>query len=367
MKTFEANYYSGIKPIGRKVRVFLEQESIRIQSITSETIPVDITWVIQKIQPDEFKDQHKLILNYGRSGSNQFLEITDQALIEELSIRYSGARFLKPKKNSFRRFSIAGLLVISAIIICGLVGLYFVLNPWISSKFADTLPISWEEKLGEASFAQLVTSTDVDSVQTTYLQEFYDSLYFESKYNISVYFVKDSMVNAFALPGGRMVVFDGIMSKMNSYEELAGLLGHEFTHIDKRHSLKAIFQNLSSYIILSMIFGDITGLAGIIIENAHMINNLGYSRKFEKEADLNAFELLTQREINPQGLIRLFEILQNEVKTEDHVPRFLNSHPMTEERIKYLNERITNQQSNYKDHAGLIRLFHLIKSGESCY
>ncbi|WP_446914219.1 M48 family metalloprotease, partial [Klebsiella pneumoniae] len=83
-------------------------------------------------------------------------------------------------------------------------------------------------------------------------------------------------VNAFAVPGGFIVVHDAILDEMEHHEELAGLLGHEIGHVQLRHSTKAIARSLSYYMLLSLLFGDVSGIAAVIVDNASTLNNLEY-------------------------------------------------------------------------------------------
>jgi predicted Zn-dependent protease len=95
----------------------------------------------------------------------------------------------------------------------------------------------------------------------------------------------------------------------------------------------------------------------VLASHANNLNNLSYSRPFEKEADEKGYELLEENQIDPRGMIELFEILKDNEKTE--IPEFLSTHPLTKDRIQNAKELI--KQKNYPDHAKLKKDFLLIK------
>ena len=68
-----------------------------------------------------------------------------------------------------------------------------------------------------------------------------------------------------------------------TYEELAGLLGHEFAHLEKQHSLKNLSKNFTFNMLLSFTLGDLTGINAILLEQASLFNSLNYSREFETD------------------------------------------------------------------------------------
>ena len=99
----------------------------------------------------------------------------------------------------------------------------------------------------------------------------------------------------------------GILEIMEEEEELAALLAHEVSHINGRHSLRTISRNLSNYLLVSILTGDVGGFSSIIIENSDLISSLSFSRSLEKEADLEGINLMVKADIDPRGMVDLFE------------------------------------------------------------
>ena len=149
-------------------------------------------------------------------------------------------------------------------------------------------------------------------------------------------------LNAFALPDGNIVVFTGIIDAVENANELSGLIGHEAAHVNKRHSMKMLCRNLSGYLFISAVFNDVNGITAIIGDNIHSLQSMSYSRTFEKEADIEALEILQQNNIDPKGMLLLFDRLESHSVIE--IPEFLSSHPITKERSNYIKELITKKK-----------------------
>src|SRR5690606_36345304 len=113
--------------------------------------------------------------------------------------------------------------------------------------------------------------------------------------------VDSEEVNAFALPGGKIFVYSGILEKMGSYKELTALLGHEISHVTNRHSLKSMSRNVASSLVLSSVFGDAGGLSVNLISKVNEFKSLDYSRDLETEADNEGLQVMLDNKVDPQG------------------------------------------------------------------
>jgi Zn-dependent protease with chaperone function len=134
------------------------------------------------------------------------------------------------------------------------------------------------------------------------------------------------------MPGGHIVVYDKILKGMQSHEELAALLAHEFTHVAKRHSLRSMFRQLSSQVFFTLLIGDISVAGNVLLQNADGLKQLSYSRDLETESDEQGARLLADRNISCNGFIGLFQLLKKETNGAETYEWF-NSHPDLEKRI----------------------------------
>lgn len=166
-----------------------------------------------------------------------------------------------------------------------------------------------DEKLyGEAIAANYKhqTYTSKDSLKLLYLNQIVDSLQVFSKkdFDYQVFLMSYSIPNAFALPGGIVVVTDGLLQIMESEAQLVSVLAHEMGHIEKGHCLDAVKYELALKKIKAKSLGKLADFA-----NAVLVRH-SYSKTQENEADEYAFELMLQTDYSPKGVGEAFGQLQ---------------------------------------------------------
>lgn len=246
-------------------------------------------------------------------------------------------RKLGKRRSPGRAFRAAALLKVLLFLIVLGVLFYFYGLPWLAGKMADRFPIDYEKRLGGQMYNAMKGSFQIDEKRTAYVNDFFRQMNIPSKYDIRITVVKSDVANAFAMPGGHIVIYDKVLNGMTSYEELAALLAHEFTHIENRHSLRSIFRQYSSKIFLSLLFGNFDAASSVLIGQADGLKGLSYSRSLETEADENGADLLAQRKIDCAGFVRLFQLLKKETSGTS-TPEIINSHPNLDKRIRQIGE-----------------------------
>jgi predicted Zn-dependent protease len=246
------------------------------------------------------------------------------------------------------------LLVLT--LIGGLLLGYFFVLPWTAEQVASVIPRSSEKLLGDAVYSAL--QEEGDSSGSALLTAFFDSLHIATPYSIQITLVDDKTVNAFALPGGQIVVYSGLLTKMKSFSELAALLSHEFIHVEKRHATRSICRSLGSQFFVGLLFGNMGSLVSVAAGHANEIRSLSYSRQLEKEADLSGLQLLLDRRIDAKGFVDLFAHLKEE-ESGLVIPEIISSHPDTDVRAAYIKKAAAGQQP--VSHPALHRIFDLLK------
>ncbi|ASZ09940.1 M48 family metallopeptidase [Chitinophaga pendula] len=221
---------------------------------------------------------------------------------------------------------------------------YFWLIPFIAVKIADQVPVSYEEDLGNQSYEAIIKQYTPQQETSQLLNDFFRTMAVPSPYNIRITVVKDTVANAFALPGGHIIVYDRLIHDMQHYEELAALLSHEFAHIQLKHTTRSIFRSVGSYAFISILFGDLSGIGAVIVENANSLKGLQYSRSLEKEADGYGLQILEKRQISPDGFIQLFQTLQKQSSSQP--TEWLSSHPDLEKRAAYIKQQAANNYNS---------------------
>ncbi|GMV80788.1 MAG: hypothetical protein AMXMBFR7_19720 [Planctomycetota bacterium] len=175
----------------------------------------------------------------------------------------------------------------------------------------------------------------------------------DRKYPLRVYVSADSSANAFALPGGYVVLNAGLLLESENPEEIAGVLAHEFAHVTRRHGLQRLVESMGLRLLYCACFGDSDSTLDEIGGGLMLIaGELEFSRAHEREADAVALETLARAEIDPRGLMAFFARHDHD---EDGVlsggeiaMTFLSSHPSHPERIAMIREAVQEECPAYR-------------------
>lgn len=163
--------------------------------------------------------------------------------------------------------------------------------------------------------------------------------------------IKDSMLNAFAMPGGFIGVHSGLILAARSESELAGVLAHEISHVTQSHLARSFGKQsqaqLASLLTLAIAVlaarsnPDVAIGAAMAGQAAGIQNQLNYSRDFEREADRLGLNLLEQAGFDTYGMVTFFErLMQFGRLYENNAPGYLRTHPLTTERITDMENRV---------------------------
>jgi predicted Zn-dependent protease len=203
----------------------------------------------------------------------------------------------------------------------------------IAGAAARHIPVEQESKLGRQVFASMKrklklqdTGPAADVVRTLG-----ERLTQGSRYRYEFHVVEDKAINAYALPGGVIVVHTGLIEAARRPEELAGVLAHEVQHVEQRHSLQSMVKELGLRGLWAAVTGDLGGtLAG---QAALKLTSLRFSRDAERQADAKGFDTLVQQNIDPQGMVDFFGTMAKSGATP---PAWLSTHPDSDARQQSL-------------------------------
>jgi beta-barrel assembly-enhancing protease len=240
-----------------------------------------------------------------------------------------------------RRVRIFTTLLAAAASVAIVAALYLWGIPALATAAARYVPIAWEERLGEAIMEHLAPAERrcTDAAASRTLDAIVAALIAPApdiSYRLRVFVVKESSVNALAAPGGFIVVYQGLLERTKSAEELAGVLAHEAQHVLKRHATRALLEQASTRLLLSALLGDIGGLEIFGLESARVLGILSYSRRNEQEADAEGMRMVLEAGIDPQGMIAFFESMNKLGGPQPQILAYLSTHPSTEHRIERL-------------------------------
>jgi predicted Zn-dependent protease len=273
------------------------------------------------------------------------LTVADRRLLHELSQHArapQATRAAKPRIGMVRALGlgVAGLAILVAVV--------WVALPRMAGWTAARIPVSWEEALGERVFeemAELFSATQQEApkfCETAAGRTALDRLtarlagpaaaQVATPYRFQVSVLDIEMANAFALPGGRVVLFRGLIEEAGDASEVAGVLAHEMGHVTHRHGTQAILRSLGMEVLFGLMLGELgEGLFGGIGAN---LLSLSYSREAEAEADRVALALLGDTGIGAQGLSAFFKRLAEEGADLPAALQLLSTHPSHEARAR---------------------------------
>ena len=271
-------------------------------------------------------------LRISQGAPTHTLIVKDPATVAAWTAHFRTHRIRKNKENRLPwLLTLPFALPLGFIALCA--AAYFWLLPYLSERMAMALPPEMDAKLGDPMFDGMKSDLSIDEARSATLQAFADKLVIAPTFKLRLHLGNDEQVNALAMPGGHIVVYTGILDKMSAPEELAALLSHEGTHVENRHSTRGIARDLSGSLFLSLLLGDMGGLAGAVAQKGDELKGLSYSRDLETEADTIGIRRMHANGVDPRGMVKLLELLEREAEDMPESASFLSSHPLTKERI----------------------------------
>lgn len=241
-----------------------------------------------------------------------------------------------------RRFRVPLTLMLGLATVALAAALYLWGIPGFAGFAADRVPVSWEAALGDVVLGHLAPPDKrcVDPERQRIIDELTATLAQGTPgqpYTFRVTVVNHPLVNAFAAPGGVIVVFRGLLDRTDSAEELAGVLAHEVQHVLHRHATRALFRQASTGILMAALVGDVSGLVAFGVEGARMLGDMRHSRHSEEEADRDGLRLLQAAGIDPAGMLAFYESMKKlEGGNLPGFVRYLSTHPAAADRLQRL-------------------------------
>ena len=255
------------------------------------------------------------------------------------------------RARGIRRRAGQWLSIVIFVVMVALVGLFMARHTLVRIA-ADRVPENLEGKLGTLAFEQIrlgagfLDDADLKRDLTAIFAPLEQALP-KHAYSYTLYLQDDASINAFALPGGIIVVHTGLILAARTPEEVAGVLAHELAHVTQRHGIRGMIGGTGRFVVLQAVLGDIAGLSGALIASSDLLIRQKYSRDFEREADEVGWHYLVTAGINPAGMVSFFETLKQQEMTGAAGAAMewltlLQTHPATAERLAEMSQRLAN-------------------------
>ncbi len=222
------------------------------------------------------------------------------------------------------RLGLGKAAAIFAVTSAAAVALFMTAPDWLGPR----IPASWERNIGDAmvgDFGGRICHTPQGDAALAKLLAKVDP----EREKVRAGIANMDMVNAVALPGSQVLIFDGLVQQAESPEELAGVLGHEVGHVRERHVMTALLRQFGLSILLA-------GADSGVTNGAVGLASMGYSRDAEREADEYARARMAEADISPLGAAGFFDRLAKDHgdSGDSSLLGWMASHPSSGERAK---------------------------------
>jgi predicted Zn-dependent protease len=334
---FPARYNDGVTARTRVVEAVLEGDALAILERESGS-ELD-RWprpAIRLLDPPNESGDKRLTTGAGDAAR---LIIADDAVIAALMAALPDLRRAeRADRRTARRVWALGIGAIVSVLL-----ILFVFLPHISGLVASAVPDSVAFELGESTFESMSELAALGSDKAVSvcaapagraaLDRLVARLAAASDYDgpLEVRVLDWKLVNAFALPGGIIVMSDGMIDFAQSPEALAGILAHEIGHVSGRDSLRGMVQAAGVSVILGLLIGDVTG-GGVLVLASETLINARYSQAVEEAADSHAVDTLNRAGIDAGPMADFFDRLLGEMAELEEALRIISTHPPSAER-----------------------------------
>jgi Zn-dependent protease with chaperone function len=259
------------------------------------------------------------------------LEIRDAAVAAELISRCARLDENIPGRHGTARivgWSLAATASIVGVVLFGV--------PLAADRLAPLVPPALERRLGDVAEGQVKTlfggktcnNASGQAAFTKLVNAIRESTGLDTSIQSEV--LATPVPNAFALPGGRVYLFSGLLAKAENADEIAGILAHELGHLSHRDGTRNLIYNGGTSFLIGLLFGDITGSGALIFASRSLVT-ASYSREAEQNADTFAIDAMHRlgRSPKPMGEL-MFRVTGKE---GDKSLSVLSNHPLTEDRL----------------------------------
>ena len=229
------------------------------------------------------------------------------------------------------------------ILTAGLIAAIFILISLlilVVDNFADKIPFELEKDLPISSFIKTQNTEPLPPYLEEVAEKVIQNFKLPAEMKITVHYVNDNTVNAFATLGGHIVLYRGLIEKLVTEDELAMVIGHEVAHIKYRHPILSASHGIVVGLVLSAISasaGD--SVVSDLMGSTGMASLRRFSREYEYQSDKDAIASLVKIYGHANGALGLFKVFENEFG-KDNSFEFFATHPLTKNRIAQTKKMI---------------------------
>jgi len=334
-----AIYYDGLRPLPRKAALALDPKGLRLS--VDDGSPFLWGYGAIRLQEDGTAPL-RFHREEGGARTGELLELADDDFARDLKARCPSLGGSARERSRLRmRILLWSFAAIASVVLMVAYGL-----PALATRLAPLVPWSTEEALGRAvegeALRQLgagkVCGAEGNGPGRQALASLTDKLVLHAALPgpVDVKVVESTMQNAFALPGGRIVLMRALIERAQSPDEVAGVLAHELGHVANRDAMRSVIHAGGVSFLIGTLLGDFTGAGALVIGSQVLLANR-YSRRNETDADDFAITVMTKA----GGDVRALAAFLRRVARAPGERRMelLLTHPITDDRVAAIESR----------------------------
>ncbi|MCG8317600.1 MAG: M48 family metallopeptidase [Pseudomonadales bacterium] len=363
-RTYSAHGFNDALPKGKASGSM----TVTSQALTFKTDDKSVSMSLRGIEFKLGGASHRLLFASHPNQPDWSVYTSDLSMLKDPNLQQIPsikAQLSKARNRRFFNWSV--LVVIIMVLLLVPFGLFTNMG-WVSKQIAEEVPADWERSLGKTVYAQYkmgkqFLASDEGKAALNDLAMPLLNVVSQERYRFEIVVSNSQEVNAFALPGGYIVVNAGLILTADNASEVLGVLAHEMSHVTEQHGLRNVINTAGVFLLVDALLGDVSGVLAMLTNAAPLLINQSYSRQFEAEADAIGLQLLAKARIDPSGFVNFFEKMialeqkqlesiedQNTRELVEDAMGFLSTHPATEERIENIEAMMGQHQGPFENY-----------------
>lgn len=275
----------------------------------------------------------------------RFVRLPDGSTLEFASNEFVDHHIVetpnKSRKSVVHRLESRWVFAIVAVVmvVAGIAGFFRYVLPPVAAQITRIVPVDVEDDIGFEVMDQLDGSylgkSSLKFSRENQIREMFQEIVknIDTNYEYKLYFRSGVGPNAFALPGGHVILTEEFVELVDNDAEIRAVLAHEIGHVEHQHTLNGLIRDAASLVLLLTVFGDVSAVSVLALSAPTFMAGMQFSRSHETQADRYAVEYLTSNGEDPIALATMLTKLIGE-DADDSLSNYFSTHPGLEKRIE---------------------------------
>ncbi len=338
MLPVKGRYFDGLTSARHDVQVTLSADRRHLQ-IVGPSLPAPLSWPLPDLRALRDRAQRGRLTvtlhaasEYAAPQDPARLTVTSAALSTELMALCPDLLKSDMREGAWGRLIKRGALAVAAVVL-----MLFVILPRMADTLAGLIPVEREVAFGKSVVSQIeralgatrlgqLRCENPEGLAALGAMTARLTAGSELAYALEMQVFDHEMINAFAAPGGQIVIMRGLLENASGPDAVAAVLAHEIAHVERRDATRHALRAAGSAGLLSMVLGDVTGGAAAVFLGERVLQ-ASYTREAEAEADIFALAMLNRAGVSSAGMADFFDVLADMEAGMPALPAYFSSHP----------------------------------------